>query len=73
LVDLAALPGLALLPPRIRSEFDITWAEPKAMLAGALGTGVRLWTRVVPRGLRSMPQALAADRRVSRATISRQP
>jgi len=73
LVDLAALPGLALVPPRIRSEFDITWSEPKAALAGVLGTGVRLWTRIVPRGLRSMPQALAADRRVSRATISRRP
>jgi uncharacterized protein (DUF2236 family) len=73
LVDLAALPGLALLPPRIRSEFDITWSEPKAALAGVLGAAVRLWTRIVPRGLRSMPQALAADRRASRATISRHP
>jgi uncharacterized protein (DUF2236 family) len=73
LVDLAALPGLALLPPRIRSEFDITWSEPKVALAGVLSTGVRVWTRIVPRRLRSMPQALQADRRVSRATISRQP
>lgn len=73
LVDLAALPGLALLPPRIQSEFGITWSAPRAALAGVLSTGVRAWTRIVPRGLRSMPQALAADRRVSRATISRHP
>lgn len=73
LVDLAALPGLALLPPRIRSEFDITWGEPKAALAGLIGTTVRLWTRIVPRRLRSMPQALAADRRARRATISGHP
>lgn len=73
LVDLAAMPGLALLPPRIRSEFGITWSEPKAALAGVLSTGVRVWTRIVPLRLRSMPQALTADRRVSRATISRHP
>ncbi|HEY8135001.1 MAG TPA: oxygenase MpaB family protein [Candidatus Limnocylindrales bacterium] len=73
LVDVAALPGLALLPPRIRSEFDITWGAPKAALAETIGTAVRLWTRIVPRRLRSMPQALAADRRARRATISGHP
>ncbi|MEA2676892.1 MAG: hypothetical protein QOJ81_1033 [Chloroflexota bacterium] len=67
LVDLAALPGLTLLPPRIRREFDIPWSAPKQILAGALSTCVRAWTRVVPRTLRSMPQAVAADRRVRRA------
>ncbi|HUP82938.1 MAG TPA: oxygenase MpaB family protein [Candidatus Limnocylindria bacterium] len=70
LVDLAALPGMALLPPRIRSEFDITWGAPKSLLADFLSTSVRAWTRVVPRTLRSMPHAVAADRRVRRATIS---
>lgn len=73
LVDLAALPGLALLPPRIRSEFDITWSAPKAALAGLLGASVRTWARIVPRRLRSMPQARAADGRARRATISRHP
>jgi uncharacterized protein (DUF2236 family) len=73
LIDLAALPGLALLPPRIRSEFDITWSAPKAALAGVLSTAVRSWTAIVPRTLRSMPQAVAADRRVRRATILRHP
>lgn len=73
LVDLCALPGLALLPGRIRSEFDISWSTPKAALAGTLATGVRLWTAVVPQRLRSMPQALAADQRLRRATISRHP
>jgi uncharacterized protein (DUF2236 family) len=73
LVDLAALPGMALLPARIRSEFDITWSAPKQALAGVLSAGVRAWTAIVPRGLRSMPQALSADRRVRRATISGHP
>jgi uncharacterized protein (DUF2236 family) len=73
LVDLAALPGLTLLPNRVRSEFGVSWSAPKSALADLLGTAVRAWTRVVPRSLRSMPQARAADRRVSRATISRHP
>ena len=65
LVDLAALPGMALLPPRLRAEFGISWGTRKAALAGVLSTGVRAWTAVVPRQLRSMPQAIAADRRVA--------
>lgn len=65
LVDLAALPGLALLPPRLRTEFGISWSPPKERLARVLGTGVRAWTAVVPRTLRSMPHAIAADRRAA--------
>ena len=65
LVDLAALPGLALVPQRLRAEFGIAWSPPKAALANVLGSAVRAWTVVVPRGLRSMPQAVAADRRAA--------
>ncbi len=65
LVDLAALPGLALLPARLRAEFGIRWNPSTDRLAGVLGTAVRAWTAVVPRQLRSMPQAIAADRRVA--------
>lgn len=65
LVDLAALPGLALVPPRLRTEFGISWNPPKLTLARVLSTGVRAWTHIVPRGLRSMPHAIAADRRVA--------
>jgi uncharacterized protein (DUF2236 family) len=73
LVDLAALPGMALLPPRLRAEFGISWSARKAALASALSMAVRAWTAIVPPSLRSMPQATAADRRSRRATISRQP
>ncbi|MDL2334666.1 MAG: oxygenase MpaB family protein [Chloroflexota bacterium] len=65
LVDLAALPGLALVPPRLRAEFGISWSPAKDRLAGMVSQGVRAWTAVVPRTLRSMPQAIAADRRVA--------
>jgi uncharacterized protein (DUF2236 family) len=73
LVDLAALPGMTLLPPRLRDEFGIDWSPRKAGLARVLSSAVRAWTAIVPRSLRSMPQAVAADRRTRRATISRQP
>jgi uncharacterized protein (DUF2236 family) len=65
LVDLAALPGLTLVPPRLRAEFGISWSPAKETLARALSTGVRGWTALVPRCLRSMPQAIAADRRAA--------
>lgn len=62
-VDLLALPGLALLPPSIRDGFAIPWDDRRALTAGFIGRCARAWATVVPVGLRSMPQARAADRR----------
>lgn len=62
-VDLLALPGLSLLPTRLRDEFGIEWSERREALARALGYAIRGWTMVVPPSLRSMPQARAAFRR----------
>jgi uncharacterized protein (DUF2236 family) len=67
LVDLLALPGLALLPERLRHDFRIPWGSRRAALAGALGHAIRAWTRLVPEGWRAMPQARRAERRVGRA------
>jgi uncharacterized protein (DUF2236 family) len=64
LVDLAALPGLALLPPRIREDFDIPWSRTRAVMARGLCQGLRTWVRLMPRSWRAMPQARSADRRV---------
>jgi uncharacterized protein (DUF2236 family) len=66
LVDLAALPGLALLPPRLRDEFGIPWSGRRATIARLETLALSRWTLVVPSSMRSMPQALAADRRVRR-------
>jgi uncharacterized protein (DUF2236 family) len=63
-VDLLALPGLALLPPRLRAEFGIAWSPAKERVAQLIGLAVRGWTSIVPRRLRSMPQARAADGRL---------
>jgi uncharacterized protein (DUF2236 family) len=61
--DLLALPGLAFLPARLRKEYGIEWGSGRDALAGVLGTAIRGWTRVVPVGLRSMPQAQSAHGR----------
>jgi uncharacterized protein (DUF2236 family) len=62
-VDALGLPGLALLPPRVREAYGIPWDPGRARTAAAIATVVRGWTRVVPANLRSMPQARAAFRR----------
>ncbi len=56
-IDALVLPGLSLLPPRIRDAFGIDWSPRRQRLADLIGTGVRAWTSVVPASLRSMPQA----------------
>jgi uncharacterized protein (DUF2236 family) len=67
LVDLLALPGLALLPDRIRDAYGIAWDPRTARLAALVGAGVRAWTAVVPADWRSMPPARRAFRRARRA------
>jgi uncharacterized protein (DUF2236 family) len=64
-VDLAALPGLALLPSRIRDDYGIPWSRRRAALAFGLECGIRAWVRLMPRSARAMPQARAAERRAS--------
>ena len=74
-IDLLALPGLALLPARVRHDFGIPWSGRKEWLAQLLGVGLRGWTSVVPASLRSMPQARAAFRRAAdgRGNLPQQP
>jgi uncharacterized protein (DUF2236 family) len=67
-VELAGLPGLALLPERLRDEFGIAWSARRAALARALDVTVRGWTSAVPGALRWMPQANAAYSRVRLAS-----
>lgn len=64
LVAALNLPGLALLPPRLREEFGISWTPAHEAAAKALSVAVRGWTRAMPAALRRMPQANAAYGRV---------
>ncbi len=64
-VDLLALPGMALVPARLREEFGIPWDAGHDRLARGLSLAVRGWTSVVPGPPRWMPQARAAYRRIA--------
>jgi uncharacterized protein (DUF2236 family) len=65
LVDLAVLPGLALLPPGIRGGYGIAWSRRQELVAGVLSRGLRAWVRLMPSGWRAMPPARAAERRAA--------
>lgn len=67
LVGVTALPGLALLPERIRRGYGIRWSPAHERGAALLGRSLHLWVRVMPPDWRAMPQARAADRRVRAA------
>lgn len=65
-VDLLGLPGLALLPPRLRREFGIVWDRPRQLTAQVSSAALRAWVNSVPRSWRQMPQARGAQARVRR-------
>jgi uncharacterized protein (DUF2236 family) len=69
-IDLLALPGLSLLPARLRDEFGLPWGPGRELLARLIGQTIRVWVKLVPAGLRSMPQARSAFRRARAGTIS---
>ncbi len=64
-IDLLTLPGIALLPPKLRREFGINWSRRHDLLARLIGLAVSSWTHVVPGRLRQMPQAGRAYRRAA--------
>jgi uncharacterized protein (DUF2236 family) len=57
-------PALGLLPAPVRAGFGIRWGRRERLVAAWLAAAWRGWARVLPVGWRTMPQALAADRRV---------
>ena len=66
LVDLAALPGLALLPPRLRAEFGISWKPTqRAPRQRAQTRPSAPGPQSCPARCARMPQAIAADRRAA--------
>ncbi|MEA2622087.1 MAG: hypothetical protein QOH61_997 [Chloroflexota bacterium] len=69
IVGLINLPGLSLVPDRIREGFGIDWTPRHERMARGLGLAVRGWVRAMPPGWRAMPQARAAARRAHSASI----
>ena len=59
-------PSIGLLPPAVREAYGLPWGLPQRAVSAWLVTGWRSWNAVLPRAVRQMPQAVAADRRVGR-------
>jgi uncharacterized protein (DUF2236 family) len=64
-MDVVMLPGLALLPPGIRTGYGLEWTPAQARLAQALSLGLRAWVAAMPRSWRALPQARKAEARTS--------
>jgi uncharacterized protein (DUF2236 family) len=60
-------PAIGLLPPTVREGYGLPWDARQRVVADWLVTGWRLWRPLLPAAFREMPQALAADRRLSTA------
>ncbi|MBI3751260.1 MAG: DUF2236 domain-containing protein [Chloroflexi bacterium] len=57
-------PAIGLLPPSIRDGYGLRWGLRERAVAAWLVTSWRAWRPMLPAAFRTMPQALAADRRV---------
>jgi uncharacterized protein (DUF2236 family) len=65
LYDWTLWPAVGLLPQRQRDELGLRWGPMERVVSAWLVGGWRLWRPVLPASVRQMPQALAADRRVT--------
>lgn len=63
-------PSIGLLPPAIRDGYALRWGPLEQAVSSWLVGTWRLWRPLLPTGFRQMPQALAADRRIDRASRS---
>jgi uncharacterized protein (DUF2236 family) len=62
-------PSIGLLPPRIREAYGLHWGLRERAVSAWLVATWRAWRPLLPRTFRTMPQALAADRRVGAAGL----
>jgi uncharacterized protein (DUF2236 family) len=65
--EIAHLPSVSILPPAIRSGYGITWNRSRERGVERLAAASRAVLPLLPRGLRYVPSALAAERRVRQA------
>ena len=59
-------PAIGLLPDTVRTEYRLPWGPLERAVSAWLATAWRGWRPVLPPAFRQMPQARAADRRVTR-------
>ena len=58
-------PSIALLPASVRDGYEIPWTPARRAVAAWLVAGWRAWATLLPPDWTTMPQALAADRRMA--------
>jgi len=58
-------PSIGLLPASVRTDYGFRWGPIERGVSAWLVAGWRGWRPLLPVSFRQMPQALAADRRVS--------
>lgn len=63
--DWTMWPAVGLLPAAVREGYGIAWGPRERLVSRWLVTGWRAWRPLLPESFRQMPQALAADRRVT--------
>jgi uncharacterized protein (DUF2236 family) len=71
LYDWTLWPSLALLPTPIRDAYGFRWGPVERAVSAWLAVSWRAWNPVLPASFRRMPQALAAERRIAEAAVSR--
>ena len=57
-------PSIGLLPRRVREDYGLRWGPWERAVSTWLVATWRAWRPLLPQTFRTMPQALAADRRV---------
>jgi uncharacterized protein (DUF2236 family) len=63
-------PAIGLLPPSVRAEYGLRWGLLERAVAAWLVAAWRWWRPALPEGLRQMPAARAASRRLEAAAAS---
>lgn len=66
LYDWTLWPSIGLLPATVREAYGFRWGPFERAVSRWLVTGWQTWRPLLPAAFRQMPQALAADRRVTR-------
>jgi uncharacterized protein (DUF2236 family) len=64
-------PAIGLLPASVREAYGLPWGPRERLVSDWLVAGWRAWRPRLPVSFRQMPQALAADRRMSGARYRR--
>jgi uncharacterized protein (DUF2236 family) len=58
-------PAVGLLPAGVREGYGLPWGARERLVSGWLVAGWRAWRPLLAETFRQMPQALAADRRMT--------